>query len=112
VIAYRGDMENLTQRQQQFWTYRPGVLRQTVAADPSGISAHIGTSGTVTALHHIKGHRKKGYLRRRKAVPGYCPYRKSRKIEALVLFHRRTVRGTSPTAVERIEGYCAILLNG
>ena len=59
-------MDNLTQRQQQVLDFISRCI-DTHGAPPTlrEISAHIGTRGTVTALHHIEAIEKKGYLRRR-----------------------------------------------
>ncbi len=105
-------MENLTQRQQQVLDFiiqfieangAPPTLRE--------ISAHIGTCGTVTALHHIEAIEKKGYLRRREGSSrGIVLTRKSGISETLVsLPIVGTVSAGQPQlAVESIEGYCDI----
>jgi repressor LexA len=58
-------MENLTQSQQQALDFISRCI-ETNGAPPTlrEISAHFGTSGTVTALCHVEAIEKKGFLSR------------------------------------------------
>jgi len=105
-------MENLTQRQQQVLDFIVRCI-DTHGAPPTlrEISAHIGTSGTVTALHHIEAIEKKGYLRRREgSARGIVLTGKTGRSEALVSLPivGTVSAGLPQPAVERIEGYCAV----
>jgi repressor LexA len=105
-------MENLTGRQQQVLDFiiqciemhgAPPTLRE--------ISAHIGTQGTVTAMHHVEAIEKKGYLRRKEGSSrGIVLTGKAGRSDVLVsLPIVGTVSAGSPQpAVENIEGYCAV----
>jgi repressor LexA len=109
-------MENLTERQQQVLDFITRCIEMH-GAPPTlrEISAHIGTSGTVTALHHVEAIEKKGHLRRREGssrgivLTGKAAG-KTGKPDALVsLPIAGTVSAGLPQpAVESIEGYCAI----
>ncbi|MFH0996876.1 MAG: transcriptional repressor LexA [Pseudomonadota bacterium] len=105
-------MENLTQRQQQVLDFIVRCI-ETNGAPPTlrEISAHIGTRGTVTALHHIEAIEKKGYLRRREgSARGIVLTGKAARSEALVSLPivGTVSAGLPQPAVESIEGYCAI----
>jgi repressor LexA len=105
-------MENLTKRQQQVLDFVTRCI-DTLGAPPTlrEISAHIGTRGTVTTLHHLSAIEKKGYLRRRESSSrGIVLTGKAGKSEVLVsLPIVGTVNAGLPQpAVESIEGYCAI----
>ena len=105
-------MDNLTQRQQQVLDFISRCI-DTLGAPPTlrEISAHIGTRGTVTALHHIEAIEKKGYLRRREGSSrGIVLTEKAGRSEALVsLPIVGTVHAGLPQpAVESIEGYCGV----
>ena len=105
-------MENLTQRQQQVLDFITRSI-ETNGAPPTlrEISAHIGTRGTVTALHHIEAIGKKGYLRRREgSARGIVLTGKAARSEALVSLPivGTVSAGLPQPAVENIEGYCAI----
>jgi repressor LexA len=105
-------MENLTQRQQQVLDFIVRCI-ETNGAPPTlrEISAHIGTRGTVTALHHIEAIEKKGYLRRREgSARGIVLNGKAARFEALVSLPivGTVSAGLPQPAVESIEGYCAI----
>ena len=105
-------MENLTERQQQVLDFiiqciemhgAPPTLRE--------ISAHIGTQGTVTALHHVEAIEKKGYLRRKEGSSrGIVLTGKAGRSEAFVLLPivGTVSAGLPQPAVENIDGYCAV----
>ena len=105
-------MENLTERQQQVLDF---IIRciNMYGAPPTlrEISAHIGTSGTVTALHHIDAIEKKGYLRRREGSSrGIVLTGKAGISDAVVAIPiiGTVSAGLPQPAVENIEGYCAV----
>jgi repressor LexA len=105
-------MENLTKRQKQVLNFISQFIEAN-GAPPTlrEISGHIGTSGTVTALHHIEAIEKKGYLRRRAGSSrGIVLTRKAGRSETLVsLPIVGTVSAGQPQpAVESIEGHCAV----
>ena len=105
-------MENLTKRQQQVLDFVTRCI-DTLGAPPTlrEISAHIGTRGTVTALHHLQAIEKKGYLRRREGSSrGIVLTGKAGKSEVLVSIPivGTVSAGLPQPAVESIEGYCAI----
>jgi len=105
-------MENLTQRQQQVLDFITRSI-EVNGAPPTlrEISTHIGTRGTVTALHHIEAIEKKGYLRRRQGSSrGIVLTGKAGRSEALVSLPivGTVSAGLPQPAVENIEGYCAI----
>jgi repressor LexA len=105
-------MENLTQRQQQV----PDFISQFIEANGAPptlreISGHIGTSGTVTALHHIEAIEKKGYLRRREGRSrGIVLTGRTERSNALVSLPivGTVSAGLPQLAVESIEGFCAV----
>ncbi len=105
-------MENLTQRQQQVLDFVTRCI-DTFGAPPTlrEISAHIGTRGTVTTLHHLQAIEKKGYLRRKEGSSrGIVLTQKAGRAEAPVsLPIVGTVHAGLPQpAVESIEGYCEV----
>ena len=105
-------MENLTKRQQQVLDFVTRCI-DTLGAPPTlrEISAHIGTRGTVTTLHHLQAIEKKGYLRRREGSSrGIVLTGKAGKSEVLVSIPivGTVSAGLPQPAVESIEGYCAI----
>jgi repressor LexA len=105
-------MENLTKRQQQVLDFVTQCI-DTLGAPPTlrEISAHIGTRGTVTTLHHLQAIEKKGYLRRREGSSrGIVLTGKAGKSEVLVSIPivGTVSAGLPQPAVESIEGYCAI----
>ncbi len=105
-------MENLTERQRQVLNFIIRCL-DTHGAPPTlrEISAHIGTRGTVTALHHIEAIEKKGYLRRKEGSSrGIVLTGKAGRSDAFVWLPivGMVSAGTPQPAVENIEGYCAV----
>jgi repressor LexA len=105
-------MENLTQRQQQVLDFISRCI-DTLGAPPTlrEISAHIGTCGTVTALHHIEAIEKKGFLRRRGGSSrGIVLTEKAGRPEALVSLPivGTVSAGLPQPVVESTEGICAI----
>ena len=106
-------MENLTGRQQQVLDFIVRCI-ETHGAPPTlrEVSAHIGTRGTVTALHHIEAIEKKGYLRRREGSSRgiVLTGKAGGRSEALVLLPivGAVSAGLPQPAVESIEGYCAV----
>jgi SOS-response transcriptional repressor LexA len=75
----KSDMDNLAQRQKQVLDFISRFIEAN-GAPPTlrEISGHIGTSGTVTALHHIEAIEKKGICGEGKAVLGALSLGKSR----------------------------------
>lgn len=105
-------MENLTKRQQQVLDFVTRCI-DTLGAPPTlrEISAHIGTRGTVTTLHHLHAIEKKGYLRRKEGRSrGIVLTGKAGKSEVLISIPiiGTVSAGLPQPAVESIEGYCAI----
>jgi len=105
-------MENLTQRQQQVLDFISQFIEAN-GAPPTlrEISGHIGTSGTVTALHHIEAIEKKGYLRRREGRSrGIVLTGRTERSNALVSLPivGTVSAGLPQLAVESIEGFCAV----
>jgi len=105
-------MENLTKRQQEVLDFVTRCI-DTLGAPPTlrEISAHIGTRGTVTTLHHLQAIEKKGYLRRREGSSrGIVLTQKAGRSEVLVsLPIVGTVHAGLPQpAVENVEGYCGV----
>jgi repressor LexA len=105
-------MENLTKRQQQVLDFVTRCI-DTLGAPPTlrEISAHIGTRGTVTTLHHLQAIEKKGYLRRREGSSrGIVLTGKAGKSEVLVSIPivGTVSAGLPQLAVESIEGFCAV----
>ncbi|MBI5589529.1 MAG: transcriptional repressor LexA [Deltaproteobacteria bacterium] len=105
-------MENLTKRQKEVLDFVTRCI-DTLGAPPTlrEISAHIGTRGTATALHHLQAIEKKGYLRRREGSSrGIALTEKTVRPEALISLPivGTVSAGLPQPAVESIEGYCAI----
>jgi len=105
-------MENLTKRQQEVLDFVTRCI-DTLGAPPTlrEISAHIGTRGTVTTLHHLQAIEKKGYLRRREGSSrGIVLTEKAGRSETLVSLPivGTVSAGLPQLAVESIEGFCAV----
>lgn len=100
-------MENLTTRQQQVLDFvarhidghgYPPTLRE--------ISREIGTSGTVSAIHHLEALERKGYIRRESGSSRGIILVREPQPEFVSVPIAGTVRAGLPTlAVEEIEGY-------
>src|ERR1039457_3892975 len=100
-------MENLTSRQKQVLDFvarhidghgYPPTLRE--------ISREIGTSGTVSAIHHLEALERKGYIRRESGSSRGIILVREPQPEFVSIPIAGTVRAGLPAlAVEEIEGY-------
>jgi repressor LexA len=103
-------MENLTPRQQQVLDFisrqisehgYPPTLRE--------ISRQIGTSGTVSAIHHLEALERKGYLRRDAGSSRAIILNREPQPETVSVPIVGVVRAGLPAlALEDIEGYCQV----
>jgi repressor LexA len=104
-------MEGITQRQRQVLDFitryqaehgYPPTLRE--------ISAEIGTSGTVSAMHHLGALERKGYIRRNSgnsrgiSLPHSSHQPEMMQVPIIGVVHA----GELTLAFEDIEGYCAL----
>jgi repressor LexA len=103
-------MENLTPRQQQVLDYiaehieshgYPPTLRE--------IAQHLGTSGTVSAIHHLEALERKGYLRRESGSSRSIFLVREPQPEFSQIPIVGTVRAGLPAlAFEDVEGYYSL----
>lgn len=102
-------MERLTPRQEQVYKFIADYLQQQ-GCPPTlrEISAHIGTSGTVTAMHHLEALERKGYLRRREGSSRGISLTQATAATVSLPIAGRIRAGQLHPAVEDVVGHLAI----
>ncbi len=100
-------MKNISSRQQQVLDYLIASIKEK-GYPPTlrEIARHIGTQGTVTAIHHLDALEKKGFIRREAGSSRGIHLLRKSKVEFVPVPIVGVVRAGMPTlAVEEIEGY-------